>query len=360
MEDQKFGPLNEKQHRYVHHIWTSGRHLLALINDILDLSKVEVGRIELKPEPFHLPEALQAALHTVRPQAEAKAIQLALNVEACPPTLVADPTRFTQILYNLLSNAVKFTPDGGSVTLAARVQRPTSEVQSPGGTDVGPWTSDAATLVEISVQDTGIGIKAEDLSRLFQPFTQLDASLAKRYQGTGLGLALTKRLVELHGGTIRAESAGEGKGSTFTVTLPLRPPERARPRLLLVDDDVGLGQALATPLEEAGYKVEMITDGQEALTRLEQRLPDLLLLDLGLPGCDGWEILATLRAQEATRHLPIIIFTGMQGVSEAEIKRLGASEFLTKPFSITVLLQVIGRLLDRGHNALPSGTPASA
>jgi PAS domain S-box-containing protein len=360
LEDQNFGPLNEKQQRYVHNIWTSGKHLLTLINDILDLSKVEAGRIEIKPEPFPLPEALKAALNDIRLQADAKRLKLYLHVGEELNTVVADPTRFKQILYNLLSNAVKFTPDGGSVSVTARVQRPTSEVQSHGRTDVGPRTLDAATFVEISVQDTGIGIKAEDLPKLFQPFTQLEAFSSKQYQGSGLGLALTRRLVELHGGKIRAESAGEGQGSTFTVTLPLRPPERARPRLLLVDDDVGLGQALATALGQAGYAVEVCTDGQEALARLEQQPPDLLLLDLNLPGCDGRDILVTLRAKEATQKLPVIVFTGMKEISEAEIRKLGAQEFLTKPFSTTVLLQVIGRFADRGNSTFPSDTPPSA
>lgn len=204
LEDQKPGPLNEKQLRYVHHIWTSGKHLLNLIKDILDLSKVEAGKIEMQPEPFSLSEALQAALSDIRPQADAKGLELVLNGEPCPATLVADPTRFKQVLFNLLSNAVKFTPEGGQVMLAAR------QVED--------------TFVEIAVKDTGIGIKAEEMPKLFQEFSQLDSSLIKRHQGTGLGLALTKRLVELHGGTIRAESPGGGEGTTFTIRLPLSPP----------------------------------------------------------------------------------------------------------------------------------------
>lgn len=156
------------------------------------------------------------------------------------------------------------------------------------------------------------------------------------------------------------ESAGEGQGSAVTVTLPLRPSWESRPRLLLVDDDVGLGETLTTALQDAGYAVEVLTDGQEALARVVTRPPDLLLLDLQLSGCDGREILATLRAQGATQRLPIIVFTGMEGITEAEIKRRGAQEFLTKPFSTTVLLQVIGRLLDRPPTPIPSRPPSSA
>ncbi|MFQ5883024.1 MAG: ATP-binding protein [Candidatus Methylomirabilales bacterium] len=229
LQDGIPGPINEKQEHYLDNIHGSGQHLLNLINDILDLSKVEADKIELQLETFRISEGITAALAGIRHQAEAKGLQLELHVANGLSTLVADPVRFKQILYNLLSNAVKFTPAGGTITLSARVQRPTSEVQSPGKPDVGPWTLDARTFVEIAVQDTGIGIKPEDMPKLFQPFTQLDASLARRHQGTGLGLVLTKRLVELHGGTIRVESPGEGQGSTFTVTLPLGGPSQAPP-----------------------------------------------------------------------------------------------------------------------------------
>jgi PAS domain S-box-containing protein len=195
------GALTEKQARYVSNILTSGRHLLTLINDILDLSKVEAGKVELQPEPFALPEALAGILTDIRPQAKAKGVELQLEMDNAPSLLTADPVRFKQILLNLLSNAVKFTPDGGKVTVSARPPQD--------------------GFVEIAVTDTGIGIKTEDTPRLFQPFTQLEAASTKQYQGTGLGLALTKKLVELHGGTIAVSSEGVGKGTTFSVRLPL-------------------------------------------------------------------------------------------------------------------------------------------
>lgn len=206
LQTKTFGPLNEKQERFVRNVLVSGRHLLSLINDILDLSKVEAGRLELYPESFVLPEVLKTLLADIRPQAEGKGVQLVLQVDETLELLTADPVRFKQILYNLLSNAVKFTPAGGQVTLAAHP------------------AEDA--FVEIAVTDTGIGIKAEDLPRLFQEFVQLEAAATKRHEGTGLGLALTKRLVELHGGKIWAESKGEGKGTTFRVRVPLDPPAR--------------------------------------------------------------------------------------------------------------------------------------
>ncbi len=226
LQQHAYGPLSAKQARYVDHIHQSGEHLLALINDLLDLSKVEAGKIELEPEPFNLPAALAAAATKIRPQAKAKGLRLSLQADDAPSTLTADPLRFKQILYNLLSNAVKFTPDGGRIMVTARRVR-SAECGVRSETDstshLAPCTSDAADFVEIGVSDTGIGISGEDLPKLFQAFTQLESPFVKRHQGTGLGLALTKQLVELHGGTIWAESQGEGLGSAFTIRLPLAP-----------------------------------------------------------------------------------------------------------------------------------------
>jgi len=233
LEDQHFGSLNERQQRYVGNVHSSGRHLLALINDVLDISKVEAGKIEVQPEVFAIGPALEAAIREVRSQALRRGVRMELEIEEGLATLVADPLRFKQVLYNLLSNAVKFTDPGGGVRLSARrvhgaqfmVQGSEATVHSDPGPVHEPSTMNHernGDFVEIAVSDTGIGIRAEDIPKLFQPFTQLDASLARRYQGTGLGLALTKRLVELHGGQIWAESEGESKGSTFTFTLPLR------------------------------------------------------------------------------------------------------------------------------------------
>ncbi len=228
LEDQQFGSLNAKQHRYVSHVQASGRHLLNLINDILDLAKVEADRMGLELTPFALPEVLKAALDSFRPQAEAKGIEFQLRLETCPKTLLADPLRFKQIVLNLLSNAVKFTLEGGTVAVSATTVYGSSFTVHERGEDAyQPSTVSRErreAFVEIVVQDTGIGIQAEDLPKLFQEFTQLDASLDRRHQGTGLGLALTKKLVELHGGTIHAHSPGEGQGTTFTVTLPLEGP----------------------------------------------------------------------------------------------------------------------------------------
>jgi signal transduction histidine kinase len=228
LEDQQFGGLTEKQRQYVSRILTSARHLLTLINDVLDLAKVEAGSSALDFDPLHLPQALKTSYEGIRPHAAAKGIELYLNIESAPQALVADAARIRQILDHLLSNAIKFTPPGGKVTLSARrVQGSGCRVQGEAGPNHEPSTMNHerhGDFAEIAVSDTGIGIKAEEVSKLFRPFTQLDASLTRKHQGTGLGLALTKKLVELHGGTIRAESSGPGQGSTFTVTLPLEVP----------------------------------------------------------------------------------------------------------------------------------------
>ncbi len=323
---QHMGPLNAKQARYVDHIHQSGKHLLQIINDILDLTKVEAGKLEIQPEAFRVHDALLGALEEIRPQAEAKRVALHLQEGGDLSTLVADPLRIRQILNNLLDNAVKFTPSGGSVTLSARM------TGSPG------------EEVEIAVADTGIGIKAEDFGRLFHEFTQLDSSMAKRHQGTGLGLALTKRLVELHGGWIQAESPGEGQGSTFTVTLPQR-PLRTRESILIVEGDETLCARIAGALQNAGFAVEAAGEVEAALAHVSEAPPALVILDLvERPG----EILRRFRERGPARHLPIIALTSGEAAQVDEALTLGADEFLVKPFSLSVLTDAVERLLRGG------------
>jgi signal transduction histidine kinase len=200
LQERVFGDLNDKQAEYIHDIHESGRHLLDLINDILDLSKIEAGRMELETSTFDLPDSLRSALTLVRERASRHGIELALDVADGVGTIAADERKVRQVVLNLLSNAVKFTPDGGRVALKARR---------------------AAGMVEVAVSDTGIGIAPEDQAAVFEEFRQVGADVARKQEGTGLGLALAKRFVELHGGTIHVESA-PGAGATFTFTLPDR------------------------------------------------------------------------------------------------------------------------------------------
>jgi len=205
LQDQYFGQLNEKQKKYVDNINTSGRHLLSLINDILDLSKVEAGKMELEPESVSLKnDILGPSLVLLQEKAHKHGINLSLDVAPeADISLQADPKKLKQILFNLLTNAVKFTPDGGSVKVSAKRVRQEGD------------------FIEIAVEDSGIGIKPEDLHKLFQTFSQIESAYSKSFEGTGLGLALTKKLVELHGGNIRVESEF-GKGSRFAFTIPVK------------------------------------------------------------------------------------------------------------------------------------------
>ena len=213
--DKKFGELNEVQTEYLSDVHCSSTHLLSLINDILDLSKVEAGKLELQPSRFKLSELLANSLTMIKEKALEHGIKLSSQLNGIPDTMVADERKVKQIMYNLLSNAVKFTPHGGEITVSAR----TCEIDSPPGIESGRSKCDG---IEITVSDTGIGISQNYLDRIFNPFEQVESSSSRKFQGTGLGLSLTKSLVALHGGHIWVESKGEGCGATFRFSLPMR------------------------------------------------------------------------------------------------------------------------------------------
>jgi PAS domain S-box-containing protein len=219
-----YDPLTERQARFLGHIQRSSKHLLQLISDILDFGKIEAGKIDLAPRALPVAQTLEEILTVYRELANKKAQEFRADISPELPLLIADPLRFKQILVNLLSNAVKFTPEHGQIVLAAhQVPTSTAGAEAEGGegrgqdSEPGPW-------LEIQVADTGIGIEAANLPRLFQRFNQLESQAARRHGGVGLGLAITKRLVELHGGRIWAQSEGEGRGSTFTIRLPYGGP----------------------------------------------------------------------------------------------------------------------------------------
>jgi signal transduction histidine kinase len=213
--DKNFGDLNEAQEEYLNDVLHSSRHLLSLINDILDLSRVEAGRLELKPTEVQLRLLLEHSLTMIREKAMKQGIQTSTEIQDIPEIIMADERKLKQILYNLLSNAVKFTPHRGSILLSAK-RVISSELQVPESSQFK-----AGAFIKISIADTGIGLKQENLTRIFTPFEQVENSKSRRYPGTGLGLSLTRSLVELHGGKIWAESEGEGKGSTFTFIIPV-------------------------------------------------------------------------------------------------------------------------------------------
>ncbi len=329
------GELNNKQKRFVNHIKQGSAHLLQLINDILDLSKIEAGQLELRCEDFQVKDALPEVLSAIRPIAMAKNIQVHHKLEA-DRAVYADRVRFKQILYNLLSNAVKFTPKDGRIDIDC-LQK---------GSEV--W---------ISVTDTGIGIRAEDQAVVFEEFRQVEGNTNTANEGTGLGLAITKRLVEQQGGKISLESE-PGKGSRFTFTLPMGSTASAKslpvngptnpnvavgggsrkPLILVVDDEAPARELLASYLEPE-YRIAMAESGTEVVQKAQQLCPDAITLDVLMSGGNGFETLVALRKSPATANIPIII------VSIVDQKQvgfaLGAADYLVKPIRKTVLLETI-------------------
>jgi PAS domain S-box-containing protein len=334
LDEESAGPLNAKQTRFVNHIKQGSAHLLQLINDILDLSKIEAGQLELRCEDFQIRDSLPEVLSTIRPLIMAKNIQIVQKLEA-NQQVYADRVRFKQVLYNLLSNAVKFTPKSGRIDIDC----------------VDYWD-----FVRVSVTDTGIGIRPEDQKVIFDEFRQIDDPVGTTQEGTGLGLAITKRLVEQLGGQISVESA-LGKGSRFTFTLPagssrsqgplvIEPPGplivtsegRSKPLILVVDDDVTARELIASYLSP-DYRIAMAESGEAAVKQARHLRPDAITLDVMMPGGNGFEILAALRIAPETANIPIII------VSIVDQKQvgfaLGAVDYLIKPIRKAVLLETM-------------------
>ena len=316
-----------KQKRFIGHIQQGARHLLELINDILDLSKIEAGRLELKHEEFNASAAAGEVLVTVRPIATAKNLQL---ISTLPDELLlnADRLRFKQVLYNLLSNAIKFTPAGGRVSIE-------------GSADTG--------MARFSVTDTGIGIPAEEHEAIFDSFHQVGTTTKGVREGTGLGLAITKRLLNQHGGDIRVESE-PGKGSCFYFTVPVKPASEERafleqpreaPLVLVVEDEGPAQELLVSHLEEAGYRAITVGSGVEAVRAARELRPDVITMDILMPGKNGWQVVEELKRTPATATIPVIIIS----VVEERKKGLaiGAVDYLVKPVSKDHLLEAIRR-----------------
>ena len=338
LQEQMTGDLNGKQLEYVSYILSSGKHLLSLINDILDLSKVEAGMMELVPSIFPLLEVLTGTLSMVKEKAMKHGIKL--DFELSPEAdieIEADERKLKQIMFNLLSNAVKFTPKGGSVRLSARLKKEEGRrTKDEASLFLASEASDRSLSIEISVADTGIGINPEDIPKLFSEFTQLESAYSKQYEGTGLGLALTKRLVELHGGGIWVESE-PGKGCTFTFTLPVKQVPKPLPfeeevgrmkkkpvagrRALIVDDDPKTIDLIKETLMAEGYTVLSAPDGKTGLILAKHEKPDFVVLDLLMPRMSGFEVVEELRDSAHTASIPIIILTAMD-LSSADKKRL--------------------------------------
>jgi PAS domain S-box-containing protein len=311
-----------KRAEYLDHIAASGRHLLRLINDVLDLSKVESGKFELAPEPIQLPQVMRDVVAVLQPEATRKGVQVESEADLALGDVVLDPARLKQMLYNLLSNAIKFTDRGGSVWLRA----------GPEGTE----------HLRIEVEDTGIGIAADDLAKLFRQFQQVHTGPAKNYPGTGLGLVLTRHLAELHGGSVGVRST-PGRGSVFHLVLPRRMSGPAReqrpvpqpaaagdaPTVLVIEDDSADQAHLARILRAAGYQVELAGTAAQALQRASARRYDAITLDLLLPDRSGLEVLNALRNSGLNREVPVVVITVVTETSA--LAGFAVSDVLTKP-----------------------------
>ncbi|MDN3921741.1 hybrid sensor histidine kinase/response regulator [Roseateles violae] len=366
LHDGIAGPLSERQRDYLRHILEGGQHLLALINDILDLSKVEAGKVELGLEPVEPGALLADSLPIIEERARSKQLQIDYRPD---PALTAalhgrmrlDARRVRQILYNLLSNAVKFTPAGGSVQLrAARVGRERAAQGLPRQAGFGSGrrsalpASEFQQFLEISVCDSGIGIAAADLDKLFQPFSQISNATTRNQEGTGLGLALVQRLAELHGGAVAVSSAPE-RGSCFSLWLPWR-EEESRPEAiepgtaqqglaLIIEDDDGAAALLRLQLQAQGFRSYRVGSAEQALAIAGELRPDLITLDILLPGMDGWEFLARMKELPQWSEVPVVVVSVRDDGERAYA--LGASLSLQKPVSLEALRRGLQRIVPR-------------
>jgi signal transduction histidine kinase len=322
---------------FLRNIHSSGQHLLGLINDILDLAKIEAGKMELHTEELDVAEALQEVTAILEPMARQQGLNLTTVGLAEAKPVKVDRSKFKQVLYNLLSNAVKFTPPPGHITLTVK---------------------DSPEQLTISVRDTGIGIKPEDLPKLFREFEQIDGSYTRRYQGTGLGLALCRRFVQMHGGRIWAESHF-GKGSTFTFTMPRESRAAASPDppvddtvpstegmelplALVVEDDPASSQRMTAEIQGVGFRVAHANDGEEAVRKAMEILPDLVVMETVLPVKDGWQVLQELRGRAATADVPVLVCSVTK--NQALMEQFGVAGYVAKPWATKTMQDELRRI----------------
>jgi len=345
--EEVYGTMNERQQKSLRVIESSGDHLLELINDILDLSKIEAGKLQLHPEPVEILSMCEASLAFVKEQALKKSIVLDFQSQQARHTLIADPRYLKQVLINLLTNAVKFTPVNGRVALEVT-------------------TNAEKGLIQFSVSDTGIGITPENLKRLFQPFVQVDSRLNRQFEGTGLGLALVQRLADIHGGSVKVESEA-GRGSRFTINLPWQPdtlPQQASTLertelavsrqvekssaitshrlILLAEDNLASILIISDYLEGKNFRVVVAHNGLEAITLASEINPNIILMDVQMPVMNGLEATRRLRADSRFRSIPILALTALAMPGDRErCLEAGATEYLSKPVSLKDLVKMI-------------------
>lgn len=349
--DKTLGDVDERQKEaFLRNIHSSGKHLLELINEILDLAKVEAGRVVVKVEPYSFHELVAGVQNLMVPIAQARKVEFVVTVDpAIPFPCVGDDGKIKQVVMNLLSNAFKFTPMGGKVWIEAVLE---------------------GEEIRVSVGDTGIGIKKEDLDRIFEPFWQADTSYARMYGGTGLGLTLCRRMLEIMGGKIWVESELR-KGSVFSFRVPVKvsmkpgemllphvpspsQPEfpREKPVVLVVDDDPKASELLSLTLSQEGYLVVPAFDGEEAIEKARILRPSAITLDILLPKKDGWDVLGELKSLPETRDIPVVIVSVVEDHQKG--LNLGAVEYLVKPVERQDLLKALKKF-EKTFNLRASG-----
>lgn len=372
LREQVFGIVSTAQVESLQIIERSSLHLLSLINDILDVAKIESGQLELDCTSTNVALLCQTSLTFVKQQALSKGIQIEVKIPRNIPELQVDDRRMRQVLINLLNNAVKFTPQGGSIILEVRLQDPATADKS--SQELGQATHDSNSVslpqkyLYIDVTDTGIGISPENINRLFKPFTQIDSALNRQYEGTGLGLALVKRLVEVHGGKVSLRSQ-EGVGSCFTIALPYNdfsqaantptspmtqdvctdannPIPEVIPLILLAEDNEANIITISSYLKSKGYRMVFAQNGQEAIAVAKAEQPDLILMDVQMPIIDGLEATRQIRQIPDLVNVPIIALTALAMTGDRErCLAAGATEYLSKPVKLKQLAQTIHQIL---------------
>jgi signal transduction histidine kinase/ActR/RegA family two-component response regulator len=341
---QVHGKLTPKQLEHQEAIFRGAQRLSDLINDLLDVSRLEAGRIELTPRPTDLAQIVEHAGAVVAVAAQARQIRIASALPPDLPAVHADPSRLQQILVNLVGNAVKFSSPGGAVRITAGRSR---------------------EQVWVTVEDQGVGIAREELARIWDPFYQVEAPMRRRHGGSGLGLAIVRRLVELHGGVVRAESDGVNRGSRFTFTLPVaaapatvepRPAEALPPlepilagrEVLVVEDEKQNQELMRAVVEDLlGGRARVCDDGEHCLRLAHERKPALVLLDLMLPGMSGWEVARRLRQDPATASVPIIAVSALSRPQERESAlHAGCDAYVSKPFTPDEIARLMAATLE--------------
>ncbi|NEQ96932.1 MAG: response regulator, partial [Cyanothece sp. SIO2G6] len=374
LQEHAYGPINQRQQEALETVFQSGTHLLELINDILDLAKVESGQIELDFQLTNIDELCQTSLIFIKQQAYKKKIQTQVQIAPHLPNLMLDDRRIRQALINLLTNAVKFTPNEGLITLQVTLEQTLDQATAMNLPEFpNPPGQDASNpcWIKFVVIDTGIGISPQDMSKLFQPFVQVDSALNRKYAGTGLGLSLVRRIVELHGGAVGLSSQ-EGKGSQFWFALPCQavPLSRVTPmltpipsptptlpetqpcpdglscRILLVEDNLANIKTMSGYLTTKGYEVIVAHNGKEAIAQTQAHHPDVILMDIQMPDVDGLEAIKHIRTRLNLVDMPIIALTAlaMEGDQE-KCMTAGATAYLSKPVKLRQLVSTIQQVL---------------